>query len=116
MFFYVVKLLVSALIIVVVSELAKRNSGLAALIAALPLTSLLAFVWMRLEGSGNTAIADLSGQIFWLVIPSLLMFVALAFLLRQGTGFWLGLGASAGLTIAAYLALLPFLRKMGVSI
>jgi hypothetical protein len=116
MFYYVVKVLVSALIIVAVSELAKRHSGLAALIAALPLTSLLAFVWMRLDGSDNAAIADLSGQIFWLVIPSLLLFVALAFLLRQGMDFWLGLGVSAGLTIAAYLALLSFLRKMGVSL
>ncbi len=116
MFYYVVKVLVSALIIVAVSELAKRQPGFAALVASLPLISLLAFVWMRLEGSGNAAIADLSGQIFWLVIPSLLLFVALAFLLRQGMDFWLGLSVSTGLTIAAYLALLPFLRKMGVSL
>lgn len=61
MFYYLVKLLVSAPIIVVVSELAKRHSGLAALIAALPLTSLLVFVWMRVEGAGNAALADLSG-------------------------------------------------------
>jgi hypothetical protein len=116
MLYYIVKVLVSALIIAAVSELAKRQSGFAALVASLPLTSLLAFVWMRMEGSSNAAIADLSGQIFWLVIPSLLLFIALTFLLRYGMGFWLGLGVSAGLTAAAYLALLPFLRKMGVSL
>jgi hypothetical protein len=116
MLYYAIKLVVSALIILAVSELAKRLPGFAALVASLPLTSLLAFVWMRMEGASNAAIADLSGQIFWLVIPSLLLFVALAFLLRHGAGFWLGLGVSAGLTIAAYLALLPLLRKMGVSL
>ena len=71
---------------------------------------------MRIDGVSDTAIAGLSGQIFWLVISSLLLFAAFWFLLRQGMDFWLGLGASAGLTIAAYLALLPFLRKTGVSL
>lgn len=116
MFYYAIKLIVTALIILAVSELAKRLPGFAALVASLPLTSLLAFVWMRMEGSGNTAIADLSAQIFWLVIPSLLLFVAFAFLLRHGVDFWLGLTISAGLTVVAYLALLPVLRKFGVQL
>ncbi|MDP2030174.1 MAG: DUF3147 family protein [Thiobacillus sp.] len=116
MTYYIIKLLVSALIILAVSELAKRLPGFAALVASLPLTSLLAFIWMRVEGASNAAIAGLSGQIFWLVIPSLLLFVALAFLLRHGVDFWLGLGMSAGLTVVAYLALLPVLRKFGVQL
>lgn len=116
MAYYLIKLLVSALIILAVSELAKRLPGFAALVASLPLTSLLAFIWMRVDGSSNAAIADLSGQIFWLVIPSLLLFVAFAFLLRHGVDFWFGLAVSAGLTVAAYLALLPVLRKFGVQL
>lgn len=116
MLYYVVKVLVSALIIVAVSELARRQSGAAALLAALPLTSLLAFMWMHVEGAGNGAIADLSGQIFWLVIPSLLLFAVLWYLLRHNIAFWLALGASAALTVLAYLALLPVLRKLGVTL
>ncbi|OGU19971.1 MAG: hypothetical protein A2580_03105 [Hydrogenophilales bacterium RIFOXYD1_FULL_62_11] len=116
MLYYAIKLLVSALMILAVSELAKRLPGVAALVASLPLVTLLAFIWMRLEGVSNAAIADLSGQIFWLVIPSLLLFVALAFLLRHGVDFWLGLAISAGLTVGAYLALLPVLRKFGVQL
>ena len=118
MIYYAIKLLVSALIILAVSELAKRLPGFAALVASLPLISVLAFVWMHLEGSSNAAVADLSGQIFWLVIPSLLLFVAFAFafLLRHGVDFWLGLAVSAGLTVGAYLALLPVLRKFGVQL
>lgn len=114
--YLLLKFTLSALIIVAVSELAKRLPGFAALVASLPLTSLLAFVWMRLDGASNAAVADLSGQIFWLVIPSLLLFVAFAFLLRHGVGFWLGLALSAALTVGAYLALLPLLRRLGVQL
>ena len=64
MLYYAIKLLVSALIILAVSELAKRLPGFAALVASLPLISVLAFVWMHLEGSSNAAVADLSGQIY----------------------------------------------------
>lgn len=50
------------------------------------------------------------------MIPSLLLFVAFAFLLRHGVDFWLGLAISAGLTVVAYLVLLPVLRKFGVQL
>lgn len=113
---YAIKVIVSALIIVAVSELAKRQSGIAALIAALPLTSLLAFIWLHVEGVADQAVADLAGQIFWLVIPSLLLFLAFAYLLRHGVGFWLGLTLASGLTVLVYLASLPLLRKFGVSL
>lgn len=53
MLYYAIKLLVSALIILAVSELAKRLPGFAALVASLPLISLLAFIWMHLEGSSK---------------------------------------------------------------
>ncbi len=71
MLYYAIKIILSALIIVAVSEIAKRSSAFAALVAALPLTSLLAFVWLHLEHTPAERIAELSGQIFWLVLPSL---------------------------------------------
>jgi hypothetical protein len=110
-FYYLTKLLVSATVIVAVTELAKRHSGLAALLAALPLTSLLAFVWLHLEAHPLPEIARLSMQIFWLVIPSLLFFVIFAALLRAGHGFWIGLAVGAVATSLSYLALLPLLRR-----
>ncbi|MDD5366575.1 MAG: DUF3147 family protein [Gallionellaceae bacterium] len=116
MFHYAIKIVVTALIVVAVSELAKRQAGFAALLAALPLTSLLAFVWLHAEGVPNQAVADLAGQIFWLVIPSLVLFLAFAFLLRHGVGFWLGLAVASGLTVLVYLASLPLLRKFGVTL
>lgn len=114
MLYYATKIIVSALLIVAISEIAKRSTGFAALVAALPLTSLLAFVWLHMEASPPERIADLSSQIFWLVIPSLLLFLLLPLLLRHGMNFWLSLGVSVAATAGCYLALLPLLRRMGV--
>lgn len=114
MLYYALKLVVSALLIVAISEIAKRSTGLAALLASLPLTSLLAFVWLHLEASPAERIAELSDQIFWLVLPSLLLFVLLPILLRHGLGFWLSLGLSVAATAGGYVALLAVLRRMGV--
>ncbi len=116
MWYYLIKLLVSALIIVAVSEIAKRNSGFAALVASLPLTSLLAIVWLRVEGAQVAQIAELSSQIFWLVLPSLLLFLLFPLLLRQGLAFWLSLGLASAATILCYFLMIPLLRRFGVSI
>ena len=89
--YYLLKVLISAVIIATVSEVSKRNLGIAALIASLPLTSLLAFIWMKMDGAPAAEIASLSIQIFWLVVPSLLLFVALWAALRHGIGFWVAL-------------------------
>jgi hypothetical protein len=116
MWYYLIKLVVSALIVVFVSEIAKRSSGFAALVASLPLTSLLAIVWLRLEGVHTTQIAELSSQIFWLVLPSLLLFLLLPLLLKQGVGFWPSLGLASMATILGYFFMISILRRFGMSI
>ena len=116
MLYYELKVIISALLIVAISEIAKRSTGFAALIASLPLTSLLAFVWLKAEGSAPERIAELSSQIFWLVLPSLVLFLALPFLLRQGLNFWVSLAISVAATAGCYLALLPLLRRVGVNL
>jgi predicted neutral ceramidase superfamily lipid hydrolase len=116
MLYYAIKILVSAVLIAAISEIAKRSSGLAALLAAVPLTSLLAFIWLHIEGSPGNDVADLSIQIFWLVIPSLLLFLLLPLMLRHGWNFWLSLALSMMATAGFYLTLLPLLRRMGVQL
>ena len=116
MIYYFIKIFISALLIVAISELAKRSAGFAALVASLPLASLLAFIWLYVEGTPSDKIAELSSQIFWLVIPSMLMFILLPVLLKNGLGFWVSLGLSVAATAGCYIALLPFLRRMGVSL
>jgi len=112
--YYVFKLVVSASLIVLISEIAKRSTGFAALVASLPLTSLLAFVWLGLEGAQPEKIAALSSQIFWLIVPSLVLFPLLAVLLRMGVNLWVSLATASAATAIAYLALLPLLRKFGL--
>lgn len=114
MFYYALKLCVSASLIVLISEIAKRSTGFAALIASLPLTSLLAFVWLGVEGAQPEKIAELSGQIFWLIVPSLVLFPLFSMLLRMGVNIWGSLAMASAATVVAYLALLPLLRKFGL--
>jgi hypothetical protein len=114
MLYYALKIIVSALIITAIVEISKRNISFAALIASLPLTSLLAFIWLHIEGLASSQIAELSNQIFWLVLPSLVLFLLLPMLLKQGFGFWISLGFSITATIACYFVLLLLLRQIGV--
>jgi len=116
MLYYVIKAVASALVIVAISEIAKRSTAFAALVASLPLTSLLAFVWLRIEGTQSERIAELSGQIFWLILPSLLLFPLLALLLKSGISFWVSLGASIAATAGGYVLVLPLLRRIGVGL
>ncbi len=116
MWYYLLKLTISALVIVAVSEIAKRHSGLAALVAALPLTSLLAFVWMYIEGTPMGQISELSQQIFWLVIPSLFLFLLFPILIKFGLAFWPSLGLAVITMLLFYWAMLPLLRRFGVII
>src|SRR5450759_321544 len=116
MLYYALKVIISALLIVAISEVAKRSTGFAALVASLPLTSLLAFVWLHMEASPPERIAQLSSEIFWLVLPSLLLFLLLPLLLKHGLNFWVSLGLSVAATAGCYVALLPLLRRMGVSL
>lgn len=116
MLYYILKVAISAIVIVAIAEIAKRSTGFSALLASLPLTSLLAFMWMHFEGADPARIAELSGQIFWLVLPSLVLFLLLPLLIRHGLGFWLSLAVSVAATAACYLAMLPALRKFGVQL
>jgi hypothetical protein len=111
---YALKIALSALIVVAVAEVAKRSTFWAAALASLPLTSVLAFVWLYLDTGDVQKIAALSGSIFWLVLPSLLLFVLLPILLRSGWGFWASLALSSAATALAYLGMVKLLGMFGV--
>ena len=116
MLYLILKTLVSALIIVAVSELARRSSFLAALLASLPLTSLLAFIWLYRDTHDTAKIASLSTGIFWLVLPSLVLFLALPALLRRGFHFPSALALATAALLAAYGATTAALRLLNVKL
>ena len=111
---YAIKILLTAVLVVSVSEVAKRSSFWAAALASLPLTSVLAFAWLYIDTGDAPRVAALSQGILWLVIPSLVLFIALPLLLRAGLGFWLSLVASCACTAVAYVGMVRLLAQLGI--
>ncbi len=101
MLYLVIKAAISGVIVALVSEIARRYPSWAGLVASLPLTSILAILWLWKDTGDTERIAGLSAGTFWFILPSLPMFVAFPLLLRSGVGFW----ASLTLVIAGTLAL-----------
>ncbi|MDT8372073.1 MAG: DUF3147 family protein [Gammaproteobacteria bacterium] len=111
MWLYITKLLISASLIVIISELAKRSSVLGAIVASIPLTSVIAMIWLYHDTGDTAKIIALASTIFWLVIPSLVLFIALPILLRYGVDFYLSIGLSVGLTSLAYYLMLIIMKQ-----
>lgn len=114
--YYALKVLVSALLVVAISEVARRSTLLGALIASLPLVSLLAILWLHFETGDAAKIAALSAGVFWLVLPSLAFFVVLPLALRAGWTFWPSLSAAIATTVLCYAAMVILLKKFGITI
>jgi len=114
MIYATLKVLISAIIIVAASELAKRDGWLAALLISLPTVSLLAIVWLYVESHDVEKIATLSTGIFWLVLPSLVFFAVLPWMLKAKISFWPSLAVSLALMFACYLIMTMLLKKLGV--
>ena len=97
MTYLIVKAIVSGFIIAVVSEVARRSPGFGALIASLPLVSILGMMWLWHDTGDNDRLADHATATFWFVLPSLPMFLLVPALLRGGMNFWVALGIGDGL-------------------
>ncbi len=113
MSWYLTKLVITSVLVVAVSEIAKRSPLLAAVVASVPLVSVLAMIWLYAETRDVARIALLARDIFWLVFPSLLLFVSLPLLLKQGVNFATSMVASIGLTAAGYVVVVWMLRRFG---
>lgn len=116
MAFLLVKILLTAALVVAVSEIARRSTLFAAVLASVPLTSVLAMVWLYIDTRDVTRVSALASGIFWMVIPSLTLFVTLPLLLRQGVNFYLALGLSLSATAACYFLLLSVLANFGINL
>ena len=116
MLYYATKLLLSAAIIVAVSEVAKVNVTLGALIKSLPLISILAMIWLYVDTHDTGKISELSISTFWLVLPTLPMFLVLPALLRTGMGFYWSLAIAMGVMVICYAVAVPILARFGITI
>lgn len=114
MLYLALKAVLSGIIIAAVSEIAKRSPGFGAMVASLPLVSVLGMIWLWRDKPDLQTMADHAGATFWYVLPSLPMFLVIPVLLRHGVSFWVALIAGCGLTIALYLAMIWIGPRMGL--
>ncbi len=111
----VTKYLITAAVVVIVSEVAKRSDRLGGLIAALPLVTVLALIWLQVERQSQTKIANHAWYTFWYVIPTLPMFLAFPALLPR-LGFWPTLAACVLITLVCFGLFALLLRRFGINL
>lgn len=111
-----VKFLITAAIIVLVNKIQLFNDRLSALLIALPLTSLIAMIWMHQDNQSAQRVANHAEGTFWFVLPTLPMFLILPWMLRHGWGFWVALAANCILTIGFFWLTVFVLRRFGIDL
>ena len=116
MLFLALKALISGMLIAAASTLAKRYPGFGALVASLPLVSVLGMIWLWGEKPDAANMANHVGATFWYILPSLPMFVVMPALLRGGVGFWPTLGLGCALTIALYAVMVAIAPRFGIGL
>lgn len=116
MAYYVFKVAISALLIVAIAEISKRSSFIGALLASVPLVSVLAMVWLYVDTRDSDKVAALASSVFWLVLPSLALFIALPLMLKQGYNFYLSMGLSILITIGCYWLMVTLLNQAGIEL
>ena len=112
----IIKLLLSSGIIVIVSEIAKKNTLIGGLIASIPLVSVMAMVWLYIDTKDIENINALSKSILWMVVPSLALFISLPVLLKSGVNFYISMGISILVTMGCYWLTIEALAKFGIKL
>lgn len=114
MLYLFVKAGLSGILIAIVSEVARKFPGFGALIASLPLVSVLGMLWLWRDTADPVRMADHAQATFWFVLPSLPMFLLISMLLKRGYPFLPALAAGCALTILLYLAMVWALSRAGI--
>ncbi|MEL0027546.1 MAG: DUF3147 family protein [Perlucidibaca sp.] len=109
------KYAVTAGLVVLISEVAKRSDKLGALIASLPLVTVLTLIWLYVERQPVGKIANHAAYTFWYVLPTLPMFLVFPALLARH-GFWPALSLSLLLTMGLFLIFALLMRRFGISL
>lgn len=114
--YYVLKIVITTLLIVAISEVSKRSSLIGAILASVPLVSVMAMLWLYVDTKDIEKVSELSTSVFWLVLPSLVLFVLLPVLLKFGWGFYVSLFASISVTVLSYFVMVSTLNYFGVKL
>jgi F0F1-type ATP synthase assembly protein I len=112
----ITKYAVTAFVVVLVSELAKRSDRLGALVASLPFVTIMVLVWLHIEKQGTEKLANHAFYTFWYVIPTMPMFLLMPRLLHKGVGFWWSLLWCALLTFFCFVLTALAAKRFGVQL
>jgi hypothetical protein len=112
---YVIKLAISASLVVLISEVSKRSSLVGAVLASVPIVSVLAMIWLYQDTHDVAQVASLARGVLWLVLPSLALFAVLPAMLVRGYGFYLSLTTSTAVTVVCYFVALLAARALSLT-
>ena len=116
MTWYIIKIAVTVVLVVLISEVAKRSSLIGAILASVPLVSVLGIMWLYIDTKDVNKINDLATSIFWLVLPSLALFITLPVLLKREMNFYFSMGISIVVTILCYYTMILVLGRFGIKL
>jgi hypothetical protein len=116
MLYLIIKAAISGAIVAAVSEIARRYPGWGGLVASLPLTSLLAMIWLWRDSGDAERVAELSVSTIWFFIPSVPLFIALPWLIRSGVGFWAAMAIVVAGTLALYAIMFWAAPRVGLKL
>jgi hypothetical protein len=111
---FATRALLSGLIIALIALIGRKAPAVAALVASLPLISIMGMIWLWRDTGDNALLASHAEATFWYVLPSLPMFLVIPRMLRSGFGFWVALGAAIAMTVLFYLATIGIAARFGV--
>lgn len=111
----ITKYCLTAAVVVLVSEAAKRSDKLGGFVAALPLVTVLALIWLHVEHQPESKIANHAWYTFWYVVPTLPMFLAFPRLLPR-IGFWPSLLACVVITAVCFGVFAIAVRRFGIEL
>ncbi len=114
--YYLLKILITSLLIVAISEIAKRSSLVGAILASVPIVSVMAIIWLYVDTKDIDKISTFSSSIFWLVLPSLVLFLVLPLLIKAGWSFYPSLAVSISATIISYFSMVFALNYFGIKL
>ena len=116
MMMLITKYAVTAFVIVLVSEVAKRADKFGALISSLPFVTIMVMIWLYIEKQGNQKIGDHAYYTFWYVLPTLPMFLVMPWLMTKGMNFWIALAICVAVTFACFVLVAFGAKRFGINL
>ncbi|PKA27148.1 DUF3147 family protein [Leptospira levettii] len=115
MVYIIFKYAITAALVVIISEIAKRNDRLGSLIASLPLVTILTLIWLHVESASTEKISNHAYYTFWFVIPTLPLFLVFP-KLNAMFGFWVSISSSIVITIILFYLFQILLSRFGIQL